>query len=200
MRSLGMLTILLMAILSTALACSNGQGGEKSADAAAPAPGTEEAAGFEEFPIGDDIDLGPLTVAGVYFQPVDMRPMGMGLSQADSNLHIEADISANPGNDLGFGAGDWVPYLSIDCEIIDKKSGETIYDGSFMPMSSSDGPHYGANLMLENAGDYTVRFIIHNGEKNGYLLHVDKETGVAGQWWSEPLVAEWDFAYIPREW
>ena len=41
---------------------------------AAPAPTEEAAAGFDEFPIGDEQDVGPLHVGGVYFQPVDMEP------------------------------------------------------------------------------------------------------------------------------
>ena len=44
------------------------------------APG--EDAGFAEFPIGDDQEVGPLAIAGVYFQPVDMEPAGNSLSIA----------------------------------------------------------------------------------------------------------------------
>ncbi|MDR1481217.1 MAG: iron transporter, partial [Synergistaceae bacterium] len=54
-------------------------------EAAAPAPG-EATQGFEEFPIGDDQVVGPLNIAGVYFQPVDMEPAGLGglpASQSD---------------------------------------------------------------------------------------------------------------------
>ena len=38
--------------------------------AAAPAP--DEVAGFEEFPIGDEVTVGPLHISGVYVQPVDI--------------------------------------------------------------------------------------------------------------------------------
>jgi uncharacterized protein involved in high-affinity Fe2+ transport len=158
----------------------------------------EETAGFEEFPIGDDIELWPLNVAGVYFQPVDMLPVGTSLPASQSDMHIEADISALE-NDLGYGVGDFVPYLTVRYEIA-KSDGSWKTDGAFMPMSASDGPHYGTNLKLNGAGVYKVRFIIQNPESLGYLLHVDQETGVPGRFWQQPLVAEWDFDFIPREW
>jgi uncharacterized protein involved in high-affinity Fe2+ transport len=158
----------------------------------------EETAGFEEFPIGDDIELGPLNVAGVYFQPVDMLPAGTSLPASQSDMHIEADISALE-NDLGYGVGDFVPYLTVLYEVA-KSDGSWATEGAFMPMSASDGPHYGTNLKLDGAGTYKVRFIIQNPESLGYLLHVDQETGVPGRFWQQALVAEWDFDYIPREW
>jgi uncharacterized protein involved in high-affinity Fe2+ transport len=165
------------------------------AKAAPVTPG--QTAGFEEFPIGDDIELGPLNVAAVYFQPVDMEPTEGSLPASQADMHLEADISAL-SNELGYGVGDFVPYLTVKYEIIGS-DGKKI-EGNFMPMSASDGPHYGANVKLGPAGTYKVRFIISNPEAQGYLLHVDKETGVTGKFWKEPLVAEWDFNYIPRVW
>ena len=163
--------------------------------AAAPAPG-EETAGFEEFPIGDEYDVGPLHIAGVYFQPVDMEPAGLGgLAAADSDMHIEADISALEGNELGYGAGDFVPYLTVKYRA--QKEGGKLIEGNFMPMSASDGPHYGNNVKLDGPGRYKITFIIENPEKQSYLLHVDKETGVTGRFWKQPLEVSWDFDYVP---
>jgi uncharacterized protein involved in high-affinity Fe2+ transport len=168
-----------------------------AAMAAAPAP-SAETAGFEEFPLGDDIVLGPLNVAGVYFQPVDMEPAGLGgLPASQADMHMEADISAAE-NDLGFGVGDFVPYLTVKY-VITKKGGKTI-EGNFMPMNASDGPHYGNNVKLDGPGEYEVSFIIDNPEKQGYLLHVDKKTGVPGRFWKAPLKATWVFKYVPRAW
>ena len=168
---------------------------ESAAVPAAAAPG--EVAGFEEFPIGDDIEVGPLNVAGVYFQPVDMEPSDMGLPASEADMHLEADISAL-NNDLGYGVGDFVPNLTVRYEIISEDG--TVNEGTFMPMNASDGPHYGANIKLGDAGTYKIRFIIESPEAEGYVLHVDNETGVTGRFWTEPLVAEWDFNYIPRTW
>ena len=168
------------------------------ADAAAPAPGAE--AGFEEFPLGDEKIAGPLQVAGVYFQPVDMEPAGLGgLAASRADMHLEADISAIEGNNLGYGAGDFVPYLTVKY-LIKKRGGDKTIEGNFMPMSASDGPHYGNNVKLDGPGDYKITFIIDNPEKQGYLLHVDKKTGVTGRFWKEPLKVSWDFKWIPRAW
>ncbi len=203
-----MLVLVLTLVFSLALfGCDNAadNGTNNAADennnSAAPAPNEDDAAGFEEFDIGEAIDFEPyIHVAGVYFQPVILYPEGLGLSQDKANMHIEADISALEGNGFGFGAGDWVPFLTVDYEIINKDTGETTLDGTFMPMSASDGPHYGANLLLEEAGTYTVRFIIKDPSEAGYVLHVDEATGVERhEWWPEPLVAEWEFNYVPNE-
>ncbi|MDR2051569.1 MAG: iron transporter [Deltaproteobacteria bacterium] len=169
-----------------------------AAMAAAPAP-SAETAGFEEFPLGDEQIVGPLQVAGVYFQPVDMEPAGMGgLPASQADMHLEADIAAIENNNLGYGAGDFVPYLTVKY-IIEKKGGKTI-EGNFMPMSASDGPHYGNNVKLDGAGDYKITFIIDNPEKQSYLLHVDKKTGVDGRFWKEPLKVSWNFKWVPRTW
>lgn len=166
--------------------------------AAAPAPGAEK--GFEEFPLGEEHTVGPLHIAGVYFQPVDMEPAGLGgLPASQSDMHIEADISAAEGNNLGYGVGDFVPYLTVKYHI-EKKGSSKVIEGSFMPMSASDGPHYGNNIKLDGAGDYKITFIIENPEKQSYLLHVDKETGVTGRFWKEPIQVSWDFKWIPRKW
>ncbi|MDR1576935.1 MAG: iron transporter [Deltaproteobacteria bacterium] len=158
-----------------------------------------EAAGFEEFPLGDDKNVGPLHIAGVYFQPVDMQPEGAGgLAAAESDMHLEADISANENNKLGYGAGDFVPNLTVRYKA--QKQGGKLIEGVFMPMSASDGPHYGNNVKLDGAGKYKITFIIENPAKQNYLLHVDKTTGVEGRFWDKPIEVSWDFDFVPRKW
>jgi uncharacterized protein involved in high-affinity Fe2+ transport len=192
-RKLMVLLLIVCSMSMSFLACSQK---EKAPEVVVV---TVEEAGFEEFPIGDDLELGPLNVAGVYFQPVDMLPTGNYLPKAQADMHMEADISALENNGLGYGAGDFVPYLTVRYEIA-KTGSDWKIEGSFMPMNASDGPHYGANLKLDGAGAYKVRFLIQNPENQGYLLHVDQETGVPGRFWGAPLVAEWDYDYIPRQW
>ena len=165
----------------------------------AQAPGEEGAAGFEEFPIGDDHVVAPLNIAGVYFQPVDMEPAGVGgLAAAESDMHMEADISAVEDNGLGYGAGDFVPNLTVKYRA--QKEGGKLIEGNFMPMSASDGPHYGNNVKLDGPGKYKITFIIDSPDKQGYLLHVDKATGVPGRFWTTPIEVAWDFDFVPREW
>ena len=162
-------------------------------------------AGFEEIQVDEkhsDQDVDALTVNAVYFQPIDMEPSGMGLKAADASFHLEADIHANEkGTKLGYGKGDFVPDLTVNYEIINNANNETVDSGTFMQMNASDGPHYGANIKLDEAGSYKLVLKIESPEKKGWMLHVDPETGVEGRFWTEPLEVtfpEWN--YTPQEW
>ncbi|MBR1443558.1 MAG: iron transporter [Firmicutes bacterium] len=169
----------------------------KAADTAA-APGD---AGFTEVPIGDEQESkeAHINVAAVYFQAVDMIPADqMPASEAD--IHLEADISTIDDY-YGFGLGAWVPYLTVDYDVIDK-DGASVASGSFMPMNADDGPHYGDNIKMPGEGTYTLKLTIHSPAENGYLLHSDSETGVeAGKdgtgLWKDPVVLEYDWDYVP---
>ena len=166
---------------------------------------SDSGAGFEEIQVDEkhsDQEVGPLTVNAVYFQPIDMEPSGMGLKAADASFHLEADIHANEkGTELGSGKGDFVPDLTVNYEIINNANNETVGSGTFMQMNASDGPHYGANVKLDEAGSYKLVLKIESPEKKGWMLHVDPETGVKGRFWTEPLEVtfpEWN--YTPQEW
>ena len=180
-----LLGLLLAGSLSMATAACGDTGAantDSGADAASQTEGADAAdtgAGFEEIPIGTDVELeGEINAAAVYFQPIDMEPAGMGLSAAESNLHLEADITALEGNDLGYGAGDFVPGLTVDYVITDKNDPSNTQEGTFMEMVASDGPHYGGNIALDKDGEYTLTFKIHSPAENGWMLHTDPETGV----------------------
>jgi len=134
-------------------------------------------AGFEEYPIFEDVELGFMNVSAVYFQSVPMENETISYSAEDYDIHIEADISALENN-LGYGVGDWVPYLTVDYSITDTAGAEVV-GGTFMAMAASDGPHYGANIKLD-PGTYNVTFTIHSPGENGYLIHSDAETGPGG--------------------
>jgi uncharacterized protein involved in high-affinity Fe2+ transport len=192
------LLVLLLMVACAGFAFAGGkQQGTRPASTVSPG----EEAGFEEFPLGDDFELGPLNVAGVYFQPVDMLPATTGLPASESDMHMEADISALE-NQLGYGVGDFVPNLTVQYEIVKVSTNEKV-EGTFMPMNASDGPHYGANIKLPGSGgpgEYKVTFLIQNPEAQGYVLHIDQTTGVPGRFWGEPLKAEWTFAYAGPAW
>ena len=181
----------------------------QSSDSSSSDSSSDSGAGFEEVPVGpsgtaeeQDQDAGPLTVGAVYFQPIDMEPSSMGLKAADASFHLEADIHANQkGTELGYGKGDFVPDLTVNYEIINNANNETVGSGTFMQMNASDGPHYGANGKLDEAGSYKLVLKIESPEKKGWMLHVDPETGVKGRFWTEPLEVtfpEWN--YTPQEW
>ena len=166
---------------------------------------SDDSAGFEEIQVDEkhsDQEVGPLTVNAVYFQPIDMEPSGMGLKAADASFHLEADIHANQkGTEVGYGMGDFVPDLTVNYDIIDKTSNESVGSGTFMQMNASDGPHYGANVKLDKAGSYKLVLKIESPEKKGGMLHVDPETGGKGRFWTEPLEVTFpDWNYTPQEW
>lgn len=162
---------------------------------AVPAPGKT---GFKEYPIGDPVEKEGLTIAGVYFQPVEMEPQS-GPGPDDADIHIEADISAAKGNKTGFGVGEFVPNMTIKYKIKKIDSGDE-FEGNMMPMNASDGAHYGNNVKMLGAGNYEVTFTIESPEKQGYVLHIDKETGVEGRFWKKPITVNWTLAYVPRKW
>lgn len=192
------------AIAALALVGSLGLAGCGSKNDASNANASENAkeAGFNEIPIEPDHEAeGQINVALVYFQPVDMEPAGAaGLKASDASFHLEADVSGLEGNTLGYGVGDFVPGLTIDYTIALKDGSGTPVTGTFMQMNASDGPHYGANIKLDQAGDYTVTLTIHSPEENGWVLHVDPETGVEGRFWTQPIELSWDWKYTPQQW
>ena len=167
--------------------------------ASTTAPG--DAAGFTEIPIFEDEKVGFLNVSAVYFQPVPMAP-GQEKIDKENEVHLEADISALE-NKLGFGTGDWVPYLTIDYLITDK-DGKEVAKGTFMPMSASDGPHYGANIKMGESGSYKLKFTIHSPAEKGYLIHSDAETGpgaVLEDYFKDGnLTVEKDWDYVKQSW
>ena len=176
----------------------------------------EDQGGFAEFPIWEDIEVAFMNISGVYFQPV---PMSGGNDSIEGKaMHFEADVAALADNGLGYGPGDWIPYMTVDYQLVDMDTEEVIAEGTFMPMSADDGPHYGDNIDEIPAGDYNVILTFHSPEENGYLIHLDDETGPGGTlddyFGDGPIVVdvlaemteqypdlEWDgWHYLPTEW
>ena len=158
-------------------------------------------AGFEEIPIFEDEEVGFMNVSAVYFQPVPMEPGQADIESYD--MHLECDVSAME-NDLGYGLGDWIPYLTVDFDVVGTEEGNEAH-GTFMVMSASDGPHYGANISLPNADTYTVTFTFHSPAENGYLIHSDSETGPGGlledYFGDGNLTLTYEgWEYAPQEW
>lgn len=147
-----------------------------------------------EYEIGSAKTAHGMEIAAVYLQPVQMEPEGMMRAAADSDIHLEADISATADNKNGFGEGTWVPYLSVSYELT-KVGGKTLA-GDFMAMVASDGPHYGDNVKLEGPGTYKLRLTISPPSAEGHAhfgRHTDRETGV-GEWF-KPFSLDYEFVY-----
>ena len=129
-----------------------------------------------EHPIGDPVEKNGMEIGAVFLQPVMMEPMLPGMMEP-TDIHLEADIHAIKGNQNGFAAGEWIPYLGSTYQV-SKIGDDWSTAGTFMPMVASDGPHYGENIRLDGPGRYRVRFHIVPPPINGFYRHTDKETGV----------------------
>ncbi len=147
---------------------------------------------MQEFPIGEDQTINNMQIAAVYLKPIDMEPRGIDLPASKSDIHLEADIHATKGNKNGFGAGEWIPYLTVKYKLTNLDTGKS-KEGTLMPMVALDGPHYGANLKMLGVGNYQVDFTIENPEKQGFGRHTDKDSGV-GKWF-KPFTVSFKGAY-----
>ena len=148
----------------------------------------------KEYPIGQAQQCGGLEVGAVYLQPIEMDPPGMMRPAADSDVHLEADISALENNPNGFQEGSFVPYLNI-AFVLHKEGGDEELKGDFHAMVANDGPHYGDNLKLMGPGKYHLTFSVLPPAAGHAMFgrHTDKETGVAP--WFEPCELHYEFTY-----
>lgn len=149
---------------------------------------------FKEYPIGEAKTMNGMEIAAVYLQPITMEPRGMGLPASNADVHLEADIHAVKGNPNGFGAGEWIPYLTISYKLKNVDTGKE-KSGTFMPMIAADGPHYGSNMKMMGPGNYMLTYTIENPAQQGFGRHSDKETGV-GKWF-QPFDVSYKFKYVP---
>jgi uncharacterized protein involved in high-affinity Fe2+ transport len=148
----------------------------------------------KEYPIGEPQQCGGLEVGAVYLQPIEMDPPGMMRPAADSDVHLEADISALKNNPNGFPEGSFVPYLHV-AFVLRKEGSEQALKGDFHAMVANDGPHYGDNLKLFGPGKYHLTYSIlpPTGGHAMFGRHIDKETGVAP--WFERCELSYEFTY-----
>ena len=148
----------------------------------------------KEYPIGEPQQCGGLEIGAVYLQPIEMDPPGVMRAAAESDVHMEADISALENNPQGFQEGSFVPYLNVSY-ILSKVGGQT-QQGDFHAMVANDGPHYGDNIKLQGPGKYQLKLTVLPPSQNphGHFgRHVDKETGVGP--WFKPFELSYEFAF-----
>lgn len=171
----------------------------KSASSSTKTTQDTQVKAVKEIPIGDSIEKEGMDIAAVFFEPAEMHPIEKaGLQPNEADIHLEADIKATKENKTGFGTGEWVPYLTVNYKIKNLDNGNEAA-GTFMPMNASDGPHYGANVKMFGAGKYKLSLSIESPEKQNYLLHTDKGTGVNGGFWNKPIEVEWEFPFMPKK-
>ncbi|MFZ1909721.1 MAG: iron transporter [Burkholderiales bacterium] len=149
-----------------------------------------------EYPIGAPQQRYGMEIAAVYLQPVTMEPEGMMRAVVQSDIHLEADIHALAGNPQGFDEGFWMPYLVVKYEL-SKEGSDKNLSGDLMPMTASDGPHYGDNVKLMGPGKYRLKLLLQPPSMNPHAhfgRHTDRLTGVR-PWW-KPFEAEFDFVFV----
>ena len=148
----------------------------------------------KEYPIGEPQQCAGMEVGAVYLQPIVMDPPGMMRPAAESDVHMEADISALESNVHGFQEGSFVPYLSVRYRL-QKVGSEQVLEGDFHAMAANDGPHYGDNLKLMGPGKYQLTYWVSppGGHGTHFGRHTDKETGVAP--WFAPCELSYSFTF-----
>ncbi|HLH26288.1 MAG TPA: iron transporter [Chloroflexota bacterium] len=148
----------------------------------------------QEFVVGAPVERNGMAIAANYLLGIQLdldslMPMPMDTTDA---IHLEADVHATAGNQNGFAAGDWIPYLGISYHVA-KLGSDWTTTGALLPMVAKDGPHYADNTRLNGPGQYRVTYHFDPPITHGFFRHVDAATGVA-PWW-EPFEVSWTFTY-----
>lgn len=169
------------------------------------ATSTATASGVDlgEYPVGDEGDkrIGDkVSISAAYVRPVGVRPSGGELPASEADLHLVVHATGVEGNDLGYGASEFVPGLTVDYEISDRSTEDVRASGTLMSINAYDGPYYGANVALPAAGDYVLTLTVHSPAENGWVLQSDPQTGVKGDFWTKPAVLTWNWDYTPHQW
>lgn len=149
------------------------------------------AASAAETLIGKPVTENGMIINATYLQPVHMAPALPGMD-GRADVHLEADIHAGNDNAQGFQPGDWIPYLTVSY-LVQKQNGGWRDFGTFMAMTASDGPHYGANVGLDGPGRYTLTLKIEPPPYAAFFRHTSRQTGVA-PWW-KPFTVHWTFVW-----
>ncbi len=149
-------------------------------------------ANAKEYFVGGPVRFDDMEIVANYLVGVQMAPMTMPMPAGPDVIHLEADIHATADNPYGFGDGEWVPYLTVRY-LVQKIGTGWSATGVLKPMTAKDGPHYADNVKMAGPGAYRVLYQVYSPETNGFLHHIDPETGVPG-WW-KPFVVTFTFNY-----
>ena len=150
------------------------------------------AAFAREFFVGGPVHKNDMEIVANYLVGIEMAPRMEDMPQGPDVIHLEADVHATADNVYGYPDGAWIAYLSINYTLT-KQGSDWRASGSLKPMTAKDGPHYADNVKMGGPGTYTVIYSFTPPEANGFLRHIDKETGVPA-WWN-PFSASFTFTY-----
>ena len=149
-------------------------------------------ASAKEYFVGGPIHQHDMEIVANYLIGIEMSPMPKDMAHGSDVIHLEADVHATADNVYGYPDGAWVPYLTIGYTI-EKTGSEWRAAGALRPMIAKDGPHYAENVKMSGPGEYKLTYRFESPEKQGFLRHVDQETGVP-DWW-KPFSQEFTFKY-----
>jgi len=149
-------------------------------------------AAAREYFVGGPVQKFDMEIVANYLVGVEMAPMPAGMVHGPDVIHLEADVHATADNIYGYPDGAWIGYLTIDYTIV-KVGTNWQAKGKLVPMTAKDGPHYANNVKMNGPGQYRVTYRFTPPEANGFLRHVDKETGVP-TWWA-PFEQQFTFMY-----
>jgi periplasmic iron binding protein len=145
-----------------------------------------------EYFVGGPVHEHDMEIVANYLVGIEMAPMQPDMLHGPDVIHLEADVHATADNVYGIPDGAWVPYLTIEYTLT--KAGTSWQEkGKLLPMTAKDGPHYANNVKMNGPGQYKLIYRFVPPEANGFLRHIDTETGVPA-WW-EPFTQEFNFTY-----
>ena len=145
-----------------------------------------------EFYVGGPVHEHDMEIVANYLVGVEMAPMMPGMPHGEDVIHLEADVHATADDVHGFPDGAWVPYLTVDYAL-QKEGSSWRAEGKMHAMQAKDGPHYADNVKMAGPGTYTVTYRFTPPEANGFMRHVDNETGIP-EWWA-PFSTSFRFQY-----
>ena len=149
-------------------------------------------AGAREYFVGGPVQKNDMEIVANYLLGIEMAPMLPNMAHGSDVIHLEADVHATADNSHGYPDGAWIAYLTI-AYTIEKQGSNWKASGTLKPMTAKDGPHYADNVKMNGSGTYKVTYQFRPPEVNGFLRHVDKETGVPA-WW-QPFSETFTFSY-----
>ena len=145
-----------------------------------------------EFYVGEPVEKEGMQISPAYLEGIQMDHMPKGSSMDPKAIHLEVDVHAAKGDKHGFPEDAWIPYLTIHYTV-EKVGTSWKKTGTLAAMQAKDGPHYANNTTMNGPGQYKLTYVIDPPSENGFIRHVDKETGIP-DWW-KPVSASWTFTY-----
>lgn len=126
----------------------------------------------------------------------DVNPYGINLEESRTDVHIEARVNwaSDPAVEVPEGTprGGFVPYLNLNAEIINEKTGKLVKVDLLPHINLVDNFHYARNIDLPGERDelYTVRFVLQPPSSYQLSTHLDWRETYGNQLF-EGVIAEY---------